>query len=107
MRTLLYPPGEVNLIPAADHPMWAKLIKGEVKHQFAQASASMLLFTLQRDYKRDPAKLSEQIAQARASSKSMSARSVRISKTFSPSKAVGVVAHAHHHPAGRQAHCGR
>lgn len=52
------------MVPAMTHPTWPKLIKGERKHQFSQASASMLLFSLQQNYRRDPAKLDEQVAQA-------------------------------------------
>jgi hypothetical protein len=48
------------------HPAWEKLIKGEIKHKFSNAAASMLFFHLQAQYKRDPARLGEQIAQARA-----------------------------------------
>ena len=53
------------MLPAANHPTWAKLIKGETTHQFTQASASMLFFNLQREYKKDPAQLHAHIAQAR------------------------------------------
>ena len=53
------------MVPPASHPMWAKLIKGEVKPQFTQASASMLFGNLQREYHKDPSKLGQHIQQAR------------------------------------------
>ena len=54
------------MIPALHHPSWEKLIKGEIKHKFTNAAASMLFFHLQAQYRRDPRKIEEQIAQARA-----------------------------------------
>lgn len=53
------------MVPPASHPMWAKLIKGDVKAQFTQASASMLFGNLQREYHKDPSKLTQQVQQAR------------------------------------------
>ncbi|HET9930180.1 MAG TPA: hypothetical protein VFQ35_05825 [Polyangiaceae bacterium] len=48
----------------ANHPTWEKLVKGEVKHKFAAASASMLFFNLQSQYKRDPSKLPDLVGEA-------------------------------------------
>jgi len=48
----------------SDHPSWKKLITGELKPKFANASASMLFFNLQMQHKRDPSKLREQIGEA-------------------------------------------
>ncbi len=53
------------MVPPASHPLWAKLIKGEVKAQFTQASAGMLFGTLQREHQRDPSRLAQHIQQAR------------------------------------------
>jgi hypothetical protein len=54
------------MIPALSHPSWEKLIKGEIKHKFSNAAASMLFFHLQSQYKRDPSRLDDHIAQAHA-----------------------------------------
>jgi hypothetical protein len=53
------------MVPPASHPTWAKLIKGDVKPHFAQASAGMLFGNLQREYQKDPSKLPQHVQQAR------------------------------------------
>jgi hypothetical protein len=54
------------MVPPSTHSMWAKLITGDVSYKFRQASASMLFFNLQREYKKSPANLNQLIQQARA-----------------------------------------
>lgn len=54
------------MIPPATHPMWAKLIKGEVRHQFAVASAGLLTFNLQQKLRKEPGSMPMLIAEARA-----------------------------------------
>jgi hypothetical protein len=54
------------MIPGLHDPSWEKLIKGQIKHKFSNAAASMLFFHLQAQYKRDPSRLEDQIAQAHA-----------------------------------------
>lgn len=53
------------MVPAASHPTWAKLIRGEVDHQFTKAAASMLLFNLRLQHKESPAKLTQHVDEAR------------------------------------------
>jgi hypothetical protein len=53
-------------IPPASHPVWAKLVKGMVSHEFSYAAAGMLVFNLNLQWKRDPSKLSPLIVQVRA-----------------------------------------
>lgn len=54
----------VFMVAPISHPAWEKLIKGQINHQFSQASAGLLLFNLQQSYKKDPSKLQECIQQA-------------------------------------------
>jgi len=44
-------------LPPDTHPVWAKLIEGAVSHEFSYAAAGMLVFNLNLQWKRDPAKL--------------------------------------------------
>jgi hypothetical protein len=54
----------VETMIRSDHPSWKKLITGELKPKFANASASMLFFNLQMQHRRDPSKLREHIGEA-------------------------------------------
>jgi len=42
------------MTPPLTHPVWTKLIKGEIEHKFKTASASMLFFNLRQQYGRNP-----------------------------------------------------
>jgi hypothetical protein len=53
------------MVPAPNHPTWAKLIKGELDHKFKITAASMLFFNLRLQFKRDPDKLSTHVSEAR------------------------------------------
>jgi len=52
------------MIPPLTHPVWTKLIKGEIEHKFKAASASMLFFTLRQQYGRAPSSLPAQLVEA-------------------------------------------
>ena len=54
------------MVPSGSHPAWAKLIKGEIDHQFKPASAGMLFFSLRRKFKQDPSTLGPCVQEARA-----------------------------------------
>lgn len=54
------------MVPAANHPMWGKLIRGEVEHQFSKAAAGMLFFNLRLQHKENPSRLVLLVDQARA-----------------------------------------
>jgi hypothetical protein len=54
------------MIPSESHPAWARLITGEIDHQFGPASAGMLFFNLRRRHKGDPSTLRACISEARA-----------------------------------------
>jgi len=53
------------MIPAANHPMWARLIRGEVEHKFSNATAGLLVFNLRHEYKNAPGSLCRLIDRAR------------------------------------------
>ena len=53
------------MIPSESHPTWARLVKGEINHNFAPASAGMLFFNLRLKYKKDSSSLNECIQEAR------------------------------------------
>jgi hypothetical protein len=57
--------GATPMIPVSSHPAWVKLIKGELKYQFASATTGLLFFNLRNAYQRNPGTLSEQIERAR------------------------------------------
>jgi len=44
-------------LPLETHPVWSRLIEGAVSHEFSYAAAGMLVFNLNLQWKRDPAKL--------------------------------------------------
>ena len=44
-------------LPLEDHPVWARLIEGVIAHEFSYAAAGMLIFNLNLQWRRDPAKL--------------------------------------------------
>lgn len=52
-------------VPPEEHPVWAKLLAGQVSHDFTYAAAGMLVFNLNLQWKRDPAKLPLLIKQVR------------------------------------------
>jgi hypothetical protein len=52
-------------LPAETHPAWAGLIKGTIRHEFGYAAAGMLIFNLNLQWKRDPARLPQLIEQVR------------------------------------------
>jgi hypothetical protein len=53
-------------VPPESHPTWARLIEGTIRHEFSYAAAGMLLFNLNIQWRRDPARLPQLIGQARA-----------------------------------------
>jgi hypothetical protein len=53
------------VIPDESHPVWAGLIEGTIKHDFGYAAASMLLFNLNLQWRRDPGRLPQLIQNAR------------------------------------------
>ena len=59
--------GGVNnsMIAAKTHPMWTNLIRGTAEYQFKMAAASMLVFNLRSQLKKDPSKLDALIEEAR------------------------------------------
>ena len=52
-------------LPYEDHPVWARLIQGQVTHEFSYAAAGMLVFNLNLQWQRDPLKLPLLIKQIR------------------------------------------
>jgi hypothetical protein len=52
-------------LPASNHPAWAGLIKGSVRHEFSYAAAGMLVFNLNLQWKRDASRLPQLIEQVR------------------------------------------
>jgi hypothetical protein len=55
----------IQVIPPPTHPSWVDLIKGQTQHRFSLPSAGMLVFNLQRDYRRDPSRLADHVELAR------------------------------------------
>jgi len=53
-------------LPPESHPAWTGLISGTIQHEFSYAAAGMLLFNLNIQWRRDPARLPLLIRQARA-----------------------------------------
>ncbi len=53
------------MIPAADHPMWGRLIRGEIEYKFRSATTGLMLFNLRHDYKNAPHDLDRLIERAR------------------------------------------
>jgi hypothetical protein len=53
-------------LPPESHPVWAGLIKGIVQHDFSYTAAGMLLFNLNLQWRREPARLPLLVEQARA-----------------------------------------
>jgi hypothetical protein len=60
-----YTPAPVLLV-ADDHPAWAALIEGSIQHDWSYAAAGMLIFNLNLQWKRDPARLPQLVAQLRS-----------------------------------------
>jgi hypothetical protein len=52
-------------LPPETHPAWSGLIKGAIHHEFGYAAAGMLVFNLNLQWKRDPARLPQLIEQVR------------------------------------------
>ena len=44
----------ILMMPPKSHPKWAELLQGRLEYKFSKAAASMLLFQLRCDLKRDP-----------------------------------------------------
>ncbi len=53
------------MIPAADHPMWRRLIRGEAEHKFNSATTGLMLFNLRHEYRSAPQHLDEYVERAR------------------------------------------
>ena len=49
------------MVPPKTHPTWGALLQGRLEHKFGNAAASMLLFQLKSDLRKDgsPAALSK------------------------------------------------
>jgi hypothetical protein len=58
-------PAPVAELPDEQHPVWALLIEGQVSHEFSYAAAGMLVFNLNLQWRRDPARLPLLIKQVR------------------------------------------
>lgn len=56
----------IPALPAEAHPAWAGLIKGAIHHEFGYAAAGMLVFNLNLQWKRDPARLPQLVEQVRS-----------------------------------------
>jgi hypothetical protein len=41
------------MVPPKTHPTWAALLQGRLEHKFGNAAASMLLFQLKSDLRKD------------------------------------------------------
>lgn len=52
-------------LPPDTHPTWVKLIQNPMEHEFGYAAAGMLIFNLNLQWRRDPAKLRILVKQAR------------------------------------------
>jgi hypothetical protein len=59
-------PTPVLDLPPVEHPAWAGLVTGSLRHDFSYAAAGMLVFNLNLQWRRDPSKLGTLIRQARA-----------------------------------------
>ena len=59
-------PTPIPQLPSEDHPVWARLVQGQVAHEFSYAAAGMLIFNLNLQWQRDPAKLPMLVKQVRA-----------------------------------------
>jgi len=55
-----------SALPPENHPTWARLVDGTIRHEFSYAAAGMLLFNLNIQWRRDPARLPLLIQQVRA-----------------------------------------
>jgi len=53
------------MIPAANHPMWGRLIRGEIEYKFRNATTGLMLTNLRYDYQRAPHEIGKQIERAR------------------------------------------
>ncbi|MGC4068399.1 MAG: hypothetical protein QM784_27890 [Polyangiaceae bacterium] len=53
------------MIPDVNNPNWARLVRGEIRHEFKNTSAGLLFFNLQHMYKTNPKTLPQQIEKAR------------------------------------------
>lgn len=54
------------MVPSEAHPVWGKLVRGEIDHKFGPASAGMLFFNLRRKIKSDPNQIDSCISEARS-----------------------------------------
>lgn len=56
------------MVPQKAHPKWAALVQGRFEYKFSNAAASMLLFRLKTDVKRDgsPAMLGKAVDEMHA-----------------------------------------
>jgi hypothetical protein len=52
------------MIAPKTNPVWSKLIKGALEHQFKLAAASMLFFNLRNQFQKDPSRLNVLIDEA-------------------------------------------
>jgi hypothetical protein len=53
------------MVPPSTHPVWARLIRGELEHSFTATAPGMLFFTLRRQNQKDPRGLDRQVDEAR------------------------------------------
>lgn len=53
------------MVPSRTHPAWARLIRGQIDHQFGLAACGLLIFNLRREHQADPSRLDEQVDRAR------------------------------------------
>lgn len=52
--------------PPEDHPVWTRLVKGELPYEFNYSAAGMLIFNFNLQWQRDPSRLPLLIKQTRS-----------------------------------------
>ena len=53
-------------LPVDSHPVWSQLVKGQLPYEFGYAAAGMLIFNLNLQWQRDPARLPLLVQQTRS-----------------------------------------
>ena len=65
-RYLTPGPTPIPELPAESHPVWSRLVKGEIPHEFGYAAAGMLVFNLNLQWQRAPSRLPLLVQQTRS-----------------------------------------
>ncbi len=53
------------MIPAANHPMWGRLIRGEIEYKFHNATTGLMLSNLRHEYRNAPQQIDNYVERAR------------------------------------------